>query len=142
MLEIPQDLLFHREHIWIRLEPHESGDRYRIGLDEIFLQDVSTVEQLDLPHEGDEISQDEVCGLVRGKETRKLLFAPLSGEIIDVNLELHEEPDIIREDPYGVGWLLLLDPADPSEEIQYLLSGEEAVNWWKTELEIRKESTD
>jgi glycine cleavage system H protein len=120
------------------MESFKSGDRFRIGLDSIFLQDIKTVLQLDLPNEGDEISQDEVCGLIRGEESKKLLFAPLTGEIVDVNLELHEEPDIIREDPYGIGWLLLLDPADIEEEIQYLLSGDEAVSWWKTELNKRK----
>ena len=138
MLPFPEGLLFHREHTWIRAESFESGNRYRIGLDTIFIQDIRTVTHLDLPNEGDEISQDEVCGLIRGKDSKKLLFAPLSGEIIDVNLELHEEPDVIREDPYGIGWLLLLDPADIEEEIQYLLSGDEAVNWWKSELNIRK----
>ncbi len=138
MLPFPEDLIFHHEHVWVRRESHEMGDRYRIGLDAIFLQDLRRVDQLDLPNEGDEMSQDEVCGLIRGREMKKLFFAPLSGEILDVNFELHEEPDIIREDPYGVGWLLLIDPSDPDEELEYLISGEEALEWWEHELKTRQ----
>jgi glycine cleavage system H lipoate-binding protein len=52
-------------------------------------------------------------------------------------LELHEEPDIIREDPYGIGWLLLIDPSDPDEELSYLLREDEALNWWKSEMKLR-----
>ena len=139
MLPFPDELLFHREHTWIRSEEHELGTRYRIGVDEIFLTDVGEVNTLDLPNEGDEISQDEVCGMIRGKDARKLLFAPLSGEIIDFNLELHEAPDIIREDPYGIGWLLLVDPNDPEEELQYLLGGESAAECWKKEQKMRSD---
>ncbi len=138
MLPFSKDLYFHREHTWLRLEQHELGDRFRVGLDEIFLQDVGEIERLDLPIEGDEISQDEICGIIRGKQTRKLLFAPLSGEILDVNYELHEDPDVIREDPYGIGWILLIDPADPEEELECLLKGDEALHWWKSELELRR----
>lgn len=137
MFPFQEELYFHREHTWIRFEPHERGDRFRIGLDEIFLHDVGQVVSLDLPHEGDEISQDEICGVIRGKERSKLLYAPLTGEILDVNLELYEEPDVIREDPYGVGWLLLVDPSHAKEELEYLLKGEEAGKWWKHEIEIR-----
>lgn len=136
MLPFPDELVFHHEHTWVRREEHELGVRYRIGVDELFLMQIGSVELLDLPHEGDEISQDEVCGLIRGKDTKKLLYAPLSGEIIDVNLELHEDPDIIREDPYGVGWLILIDPNDPGEELEYLIGGAEAEEWWMSERKL------
>ncbi len=136
-LPYPEGLYFHREHTWIRVEDHPAGKRMRIGLDDIFLQDIGEINVLDLPNEGDEISQDEVCGVIRGKQTKKELYAPVSGEILDVNLELHEDPDIIREDPYGIGWLLLVDPSEPEEEMSYLLSGKEALRWWKNELKLR-----
>ena len=138
MLPFPEDLYFHQEHTWIKREHHELGDRFRVGLDEIFLSDIGPIVRLDLPSEGDEISQDEVCGVIRSADSKKLLYAPITGEILDVNMELHEDPDIIREDSYGIGWLLLVDPSDPEEELDYLLSGEEAVQWWKHEIELRR----
>lgn len=141
MFPFPEELYFHREHTWIRIERHDLGERFRVGLDDIFLHDTGPIEQLDLPTEGDEISQDEVCGVIRGKGTKRLLYAPVSGEILDVNMELHEDPDIIREDPYGIGWLLLVDPADPQEELEYLLNGEEALHWWENEAKLRRFNT-
>lgn len=137
-VSLPEDLLFHRGHTWLRREHHEMGDRFRVGLDGLFLADIGAVEILDLPYEGDEISQDEVCGLVRGKNGKRLLYAPLSGEILEVNVELHEDPDVIRDDPYGIGWILLVDPSDPAEELDYLMSGEAAQEWWEIEIELRR----
>jgi glycine cleavage system H protein len=137
MFPLFEDLLFHREHTWVRLENSEGGKRFRIGLDEIFLYDVGQIDRLDFPNEGDEVSVDEVCGMVRGVGAKKMLYAPLSGEIIDVNHELIDSPDYVREDPYGVGWLLLIDPSDAEEEIGNLLSGKEAHEWWKAEHSLR-----
>ncbi|MCX6640835.1 MAG: glycine cleavage system protein H [bacterium] len=137
-LPFPVDLYFHREHTWILREKRDIGDLFRIGLDELFLKDVGKIDRLDLPTEGDELTQDEVCGIVRGEIGKKLLFAPLSGEIVDVNFELHEDPDVIREDPYGIGWIFLVDPNDPAEELESLLKGDEALQWWETEVALRK----
>ena len=138
MLPVDRNFYLHREHCWVKLERRDIGDLYRIGLDEIFLDDVGIIERLDLPSEGDELSQDEICGVIRGDKMRKLLYAPLSGEIVEVNYELCEYPDIIKEDPYGIGWLLLLDPNDAQEELENLLQGEEAGAWWEKELRIRQ----
>ncbi|TKJ36935.1 glycine cleavage system protein H [candidate division LCP-89 bacterium B3_LCP] len=136
-LPFPKDLYFHPEHTWVRREEHELGDRYRVGLDDVFLRDVDKIVRLDFPNEGDEIAQDEICGVIRGEQKKKLLYAPLSGEILDVNLELHQDPEIIRDDPYGVGWILLIDPADAQDELEDLLKGDEAKRWWEKEIKIR-----
>lgn len=134
-LPFPDELSFHREHTWIR---REQAHLYRVGLDEIFLRDFASVVHLDLPNEGDEISQDEVCGVVRGRTLKKLLYAPLSGEVVDVNVELHEDLEILMEDPYGIGWIMLIDPSDPEEEMENLLQGEEAARWWGGETRRRR----
>jgi len=135
MFPFPENLFFHREHAWVK---REAENLYRLGVDELFLKDLGSVAALDLPTEGDEISQDEACGLMRGPGSRKLLFAPLSGEIVGVNQDLHEDLSILSEDPYGVGWILLIDPSDPDEELENLLHGEEAVEWWEREVELRR----
>jgi len=131
----PENLYFHREHAWVK---REGENLYRLGVDELFLKDLGAIAALDLPSEGDEISQDEACGLMRGPGSRKLLFAPLSGEIVGVNQDLHEDLSILLEDPYGVGWILLIDPSDPEEELENLLHGDEAVEWWEREVELRR----
>lgn len=135
MFPFPEDLYFHREHTWVR---RESENRYRVGVDEIFLRGLGGVQEVDLPGEGDELSQDEVCGMVRGKSGRQWLYAPLSGEIIDVNQDLYEDLTILLDDPYGYGWILLLDPSEPEEEFENLLHGEEALDWWQREMEARQ----
>ncbi len=135
MFPFPDNIYFHREHAWVK---REGETLYRIGVDELFLGDLGSISAIDLPTEGDEISQDEACGLMRGPGLRKLLFAPLSGEIVDVNQDLHEDLSILLEDPYGVGWILLIDPSDPEEELENLLHGEEAVEWWEREVELRR----
>jgi len=135
MLPFPPELYFHREHTWVR---QEGPNLFRIGVDEIFLKDLAALADLDLPTEGDEISQDEVCGLIRGKEIRKPIFAPLSGEIVEINQDLYEDLTILVEDPYGIGWILLLDPDHPQEELENLLRGQEARDWWMTEIQNRK----
>ncbi|MFH1862710.1 MAG: hypothetical protein ABH878_07855 [bacterium] len=135
MLTFPKNLYFHREHTWVRLE---DNGLYRVGVDQIFLRDVGGVSKLDLPHEGDEISQDEVCGSIRGLICRKQLYAPLSGEIVTLNMELYEDLAILTDDSYGIGWILLLDSSDFSEEQNNLLFGEEAEVWWTAELKRRQ----
>jgi len=135
MYPFPENLFFHREHAWVK---REGETLYRLGVDELFLKDLGSIAALDLPTEGDEISQDEACGLFRGSGLRKLLFAPLSGEIVGVNQDLHEDLSILLEDPYGVGWIILIDPSDPEEELENLLHGEEAVEWWEREVGLRR----
>lgn len=137
MLPFPENLFFHREHTWVR---REGENLFRLGVDEIFLRDLGRLVHIDLPNEGDELSQDETCGILYGENMRKLLYAPLSGEILEVNQDLHEDPAILREDPYGIGWILLLDPADPEEELENLLRGEEALNWWENEILLRRKN--
>ncbi len=137
MLPFPENLFFHREHTWVR---REGENLFRLGVDEIFLRDLGKPELIDLPNEGDELSQDETCGLLRGENVKKLLYAPLSGEIVEVNQDLYEDPMILWEDPYGIGWILLLDPADPAEELENLLCGEEALTWWENEILSRRNS--
>jgi glycine cleavage system H protein len=138
MLPFPENLYFHHEHTWVRFE---GPNRYRIGVDEIFLKDLGEVTDMDLPNEGDDLSQDEICGIFRGKGTRKAIFAPLSGEIVDVNQDLYEDPLILMEDPYGVGWILLMDADDPQEELESLRQGESVLDWWMTELSNRKNAS-
>jgi glycine cleavage system H protein len=135
MLPFTQDLYFHFEHTWVRCE---GPNLCRIGVDELFLKDLRGLKDLDLPNEGDEISQDEVCGMVHGKGIRKAIYAPLTGEIVDINQDLYEDPSILVEDPYGIGWILLLDPADLEEELENLLHGEAALDWWMTEVQRRQ----
>jgi glycine cleavage system H lipoate-binding protein len=51
---------------------------------------------------------------------------------------LHEDPSILLEDPYGVGWIFLIDPSEPEEELDNLLHGEDAMDWWEREVELRR----
>ncbi|RJP79553.1 MAG: hypothetical protein C4524_05040 [Candidatus Zixiibacteriota bacterium] len=137
-LPFPEDLYFHREHVWVR---REAENRWRLGVDELFVQDLGRVTGMDLPNEGDEISQDEVCGLFRGENRRKFFAAPVTGEILEVNQDLYEDLDILMEDPYSIGWILLIDPSDPEEELDNLLHGEDALDWWEKEVELRRSTS-
>jgi glycine cleavage system H protein len=79
---------------------------------------------LNLPEENAPIEQDEVFGTLESSKTVADLYAPVSGEIVSVNKDLEEEPSLINDDPYGNGWLAILEIDDPSQ-LQDLLSASE-----------------
>jgi glycine cleavage system H protein len=120
-VRIVGELRFSQDHIWARLE--EDG-RVTIGLSDYLQEELGEIRHLRLPEEGEELIKDEAFSLVEAQVGKEELLAPLSGEIVEVNYELNDLPELANEEPYEDGWLLRLDMTSPSEFDELLTEAE------------------
>ncbi len=125
------ELRFSQDHLWARLE--EDG-RVTIGITDFLQEELGEIYNFRLPEEGDEIIKDEAFSLVEAQAGKEDLLAPLSGEIVDVNVELADVPELANEEPYEDGWLLRLDMTAPNE-FDELLTEDEYEEFLKEEEE-------
>jgi glycine cleavage system H protein len=107
----PPDLLYHPEHDWARLE----GEHATLGVTWYAQDALGEVVFFEPPTVGASLSQDEPYAEVESVKAVSDVVAPLSGEIVEVNAALAENPAVINEDPYGEGWLVKIRLRDPSE---------------------------
>jgi glycine cleavage system H protein len=107
----PDDLLYHPEHDWARVD----GDTATFGITWYAQDALGEVVFFEAPKLGAQIVKDESYAEVESVKAVSDVIAPLSGEIIEVNEALGDEPETINEDPYGEGWLIKVKLADPSE---------------------------
>jgi glycine cleavage system H protein len=107
----PDDLLYHSEHDWARVD----GDTGTLGITWYAQDALGEVVFFDLPTVGAKVTKDEPYTEVESVKAVSDVVAPLSGEIVEVNEALAEDPQAINEDPYGDGWLVKVSLADPSE---------------------------
>ena len=125
------ELRFSQEHLWARLE--EDG-RVTVGITNFLQEELGEIYNFQLPEEGDELIKDEAFSLVEAQGGKQELLAPLSGEIVEVNYELNDVPELANEEPYEDGWLLRLDMTAPNE-FDELLTEEEYEEFLKEEEE-------
>jgi glycine cleavage system H protein len=107
----PDDLLYHAEHDWARVE----GDRATFGITWYAQDSLGEVVFFDPPESGGEVTKDAPYAEVESVKAVSDVVAPLSGEIVEVNEALAEAPERINEDPYGEGWLVKVRLSDPTE---------------------------
>ncbi|RKZ20312.1 glycine cleavage system protein GcvH [bacterium] len=127
---IPDDLYFHKEHMWVKVD----GDTAIIGMDDFSQKLAGELSFIELPMEGDEVSKDEAVGSYETGKWMGKIFAPVSGEIVEVNEELEDDPSIVNQDPYGKGWMFKIKMSDPSE-VDSLMKGDSVIPWLKEEIE-------
>lgn len=114
------DLRFSPGHCWVRIE----DDTAVVGLTEYFQDELGDVTSVDLPDVGDEIRMAVRMGRVESETTASPLAAPVSGEVVDVNAEVLDNPDLVNQEPSEAGWLLKVRIQDPAE-LDDLLTEEE-----------------
>jgi glycine cleavage system H protein len=107
----PDDLLYHSEHDWARVD----GDEATFGITWYAQDALGEVVFFDAPDVGSTVKKDEAYTEVESVKAVSDVFAPLSGEVVAVNETLSEKPETINEDPYGEGWLVRVRLSDPSE---------------------------
>lgn len=107
----PDDLLYHREHDWARVE----GEAATFGITWYAQDALGEVVFFDPPQVGAQVAQDQPYTEIESVKAVSDVFAPLSGEVVAVNNELADKPETVNEDPYGAGWLVKVRLADPSE---------------------------
>src|SRR5262245_37294712 len=98
----PEDLRYHQEHDWARID----GDTATFGITWYAQDQLGEVVYYEPPKEGATITKDQPYAEVESVKAVSDVFAPLSGELVEVNGELREKPELINEDPYGEGWLI------------------------------------
>jgi glycine cleavage system H protein len=108
----PDDLLYHSEHDWARVEDDEAT----FGITWYAQDALGEVVYFDLPKVGTTVTSGEAYAEVESVKTVSDVIAPLSGEIVAVNDALADEPEAINEDPYGKGWLVRVRLSDPAEK--------------------------
>jgi len=119
-MDLPEELLYSKEHLWIRVE----GDRAVVGISDHAQEILGAISALELPHLGDELEQDDSFGTVEARKTVAELYAPVSGLVVEVNAEIVESPEIVNDDPYDGGWLLVIEMSD-AEELKLLMSADD-----------------
>jgi glycine cleavage system H protein len=112
---------FTDRHQWVR---REEGDIGVVGITEFAQQQLSEVTYVELPDVGERLAADEELGSIESSKTVSDLFAPVAGEVIEVNAAIAEDPAPVNEDPMGSGWLLRLRMDDPST-LEDLLTADE-----------------
>jgi glycine cleavage system H protein len=112
----PDDLLYHPEHDWTRVEDGEAT----FGITWYAQDQLGEVVFFDPPEIGTQVSQNESYAEVESVKAVSDVFAPLSGEVIEVNEALGDNPERINADPYGEGWMVKVRLSDPSEADQLL----------------------
>lgn len=120
-MSYPKDLKYTKEHEWVR----DNGDgTVTIGITEFAQGELGDIVFVEIEPEGSEFDQDEVFGTVEAVKTVSELYSPVGGEIIEINEELEDEPELVNSDPYGDGWMVKIKVSDASE-LNSLLSADE-----------------
>ncbi|MGQ8364751.1 glycine cleavage system protein GcvH [Glaciecola sp. 1036] len=120
MSNIPQELRYANTHEWIRSE----GDGvFTIGITEHAQELLGDMVFLDLPDVGDAVTTGDDCAVAESVKAASDIYAPISGEVIAVNEDLEDSPELVNSDPYGDGWLFKIK-ADDAEEVEGLLDAE------------------
>ena len=107
----PDDLLYHREHDWARID----GDEAVLGVTWYAVDALGELVHYEPPAEGASVRKDEAYGEVESVKAVSDLISPLSGEVLEVNAKVVGAPETVNEDPYGDGWLIRIRMSDPSE---------------------------
>jgi glycine cleavage system H protein len=109
-MNVPEDLRYSKDHEWARLE----GDRVRVGITDYAQDALGDVVFIELPEVGSTVKLDESFSEVESTKSVSDVYAPLAGTIVEVNTDLADTPERINEDPYGDGWICLIEPEDSS----------------------------
>jgi glycine cleavage system H protein len=107
----PDDLRYHKEHDWARVD----GGEALLGITWFAQDALGELVHYEPPNVGDTISKDSPYGEVESVKAVSDVIAPLSGEVLEVNAKVVEEPETVNGDPYGEGWLIRIRLADPGE---------------------------
>lgn len=119
-MSAPKDLKYTKEHEWIRVE----GETAFVGITDYAQSELGEIVFVEVETVGETLSAGEVFGTVEAVKTVSELFIPVDGEVLEVNAELEDKPELVNEDPYGQGWLIKISVAD-SAQIDGLLTAEE-----------------
>lgn len=111
MTDVPDGLKYTKDHEWAKLD----GRRARVGITDHAQHELTDVVYVELPAVGKVVKQGAEMGVVESVKTASEIFAPFSGKIVEVNKALEDKPELVNRSPYGDGWMVVLEVADPNE---------------------------
>lgn len=132
--EIPEGLYYSKDYGWVKVE----GDKVRVGITDYAQKQLREIVYAELPSAGASIKQGEPYGTLESVKAVSDLIAPISGKIEEVNEEVQSKPELINEDPYGEGWLLVVAPSNLQAELANLMNFNQAVEWYKSLIQEGK----
>lgn len=110
-MNFPDTVRYTSEHEWIRVE----GDEAFVGITDYAQSELGEIVFVDVPTVGEHVAQGEVFGSVEAVKTVSDLNMPAGGEVLELNAELEDHPELVNNDPYGAGWMIRVRLSDPSE---------------------------
>ena len=116
----PQDLHYHKEHEWVRVE----GNKATLGISNFAQDALGDVVFIDLPEVGANLTAEAELGEVESTKATSTIYSPVTGSVVQVNRELEEHPELLNQDPYGRGWIAVLELSNP-DEIDALMTAEQ-----------------
>jgi len=127
--EVPEGLYYSKDFEWIKIE----GDKIRMGITDYAQKSLREIVYAELPSAGGDVKQGEPYGTVESVKAVSDLIAAVSGTIEIVNDEVQSKPELLNEDPYNKGWLLVVKPANLQVDLANLMDFNAAVEWHKNQ---------
>jgi glycine cleavage system H protein len=110
-VEFPEDLRYTEQHEWARVE----GDRVQVGITDYAQDALGDVVYVDVPEIGSTVRSGEPFGEVESTKSVSDVYAPVSGTVVDRNGQLADAPELVNEDPYGRGWMIVIQASEPAQ---------------------------
>jgi glycine cleavage system H protein len=126
--EVPEGLYYSKDFEWVKIE----GNKARIGITDYAQKQLREIVYVEIPNVGADTKQNEPYGTVESVKAVSDLVGPLSGKIEQVNTEVQSRPELLNEDPYNKGWLLVITPSNLEAELKNLMNFQQAVEWHKS----------
>jgi len=127
--DVPEGLYYSKEFEWAKVE----GDKVRVGITDYAQKQLREIVYVEIPSAGGSVKQNEPYGTVESVKSVSDLVAPMSGTIEQVNAEVGSKPELLNEDPFNKGWLLVIKPSN-MDELKNLMNAAQAVDWHKSML--------
>ncbi|MEM6764526.1 MAG: glycine cleavage system protein GcvH [Bacteroidota bacterium] len=106
-MHLPVDLLYTKEHEWIRID--ESGNTATVGITDFAQGELGDIVYVEIETLSQNLERNDIFGTVEAVKTVSDLFLPVAGRVIEINTKLEEKPEVVNEDPYGQGWMIKLE---------------------------------
>jgi glycine cleavage system H protein len=130
---VPEGIYYSKEYEWAKIE----GDKVRIGITDFAQKQLREIVYVEIPSAGSTLKQNEPYGTVESVKSVSDLVAPISGTVEQVNADVQGKPELLNEDPYNKGWLLVVKPSS-MDELKNLMDAGKAIEWHKSLLKEAK----
>lgn len=128
--EVPEGLYYTKEHEWVKLE----GSNYRVGITDYAQKSLHEVVFVDLPKVSARIVRSQSLGSVESVKAVSDVFAPISGDVTEVNVKLADSPELVNQQPYGDGWIAVIKASNLEAELKNLLNAKSYADFLRTQM--------